>query len=387
MPEKGLLDDGRYYASLVRSREFTMAETLATRTTFAVSKVSPATEPLRELPYHHAVANFVRRPVESCSRYHGRLVAHVVSHPLIAALHEAFASHRPLCLSPDIIWLTITQGLAVHVNQNAERLRHHFVANEGKVKIEVRRDDFIKGSPENAWPEVFSEFSGKIQAHIGQAHALIVADFSTTGPVERAASEVALLDSMQSYFDYALHTACGIPSITLEGTAEDWGTISDRVQQFAQFDLDWWIRPLRRILEKFIDAASGKVDQKFWDSIYKYRGPKGSGSPRITGWVSAFFPYVKTLNGTFHRNRSLGAGFSKGRDTIPALPCKAPFKWKYLQTTYDMEFIGGLIGVSQDPRSLSLRPEIGWAVRETRSSGKFMPQSSDSWKCDPFAAL
>jgi hypothetical protein len=29
-----------------------------------------------------------------------------------------------------------------------------------------------------------------------------------------------------------------------------------------------------------------------------------------------------------------------------------------------MEFLGGFVGVAQDPATLALRPEIGWAVRE-----------------------
>ncbi len=100
--------------------------------TFAVSDVETATGPLREVPYREAVASFLRGPVESCSRYRGKLVADVVWHPLIAALQGAFTSHRPLTLSPDIIWLTITQGLAIHINENAERLRHRFVSHDGK---------------------------------------------------------------------------------------------------------------------------------------------------------------------------------------------------------------------------------------------------------------
>jgi hypothetical protein len=28
-----------------------------------------------------------------------------------------------------------------------------------------------------------------------------------------------------------------------------------------------------------------------------------------------------------------------------------------------MEFLGGFVGVRQDPGTLALRPEIGWAVR------------------------
>jgi hypothetical protein len=33
-----------------------------------------------------------------------------------------------------------------------------------------------------------------------------------------------------------------------------------------------------------------------------------------------------------------------------------------------MEFIGGLIGIKQDPTTLSLRPEIGWAIRESAAN-------------------
>ena len=124
----------------------------AVRRTFAVSDAPPATEPMPEAPYHAAIADFLGGPVESCSRYHGRLVSSTRSHPLIAALHAAFAQHRPVALSPDVVWLTLCQGFAHHVNAHAESLRPRLVRHEGKVKIEVNRDDFVKGSPENPWP-------------------------------------------------------------------------------------------------------------------------------------------------------------------------------------------------------------------------------------------
>jgi hypothetical protein len=41
------------------------------------------------------------------------------------------------------------------VNANAERLRGKFVRHEGRADITIRRDDFVKGSSENPWPEVF----------------------------------------------------------------------------------------------------------------------------------------------------------------------------------------------------------------------------------------
>jgi hypothetical protein len=43
---------------------------------------------------------------------------------------------------------------------------------------------------------------------------------------------------------------------------------------------------------------------------------------------------------------------------------KAPFRWEYLDSSYQMEFLAGFVGVRQDAETLALRPEIGWAVHE-----------------------
>ena len=98
--------------------------------------------------------------------------------------------------------LTLAQGLANHVNNHAEEMRPRLVPHQGKTLIQVQRDDFVKGSPENPWAEVWPEFSSAIKKAIGaEAHSLILSDFSTTGPTERAASEIVLMDCVQSYFD------------------------------------------------------------------------------------------------------------------------------------------------------------------------------------------
>jgi hypothetical protein len=381
MPIPGLQSLGRLFFAR-RTPEVTGGPG---RVTFAVSKVWRARRPLPEQRYHQAVADFLGGPVESCSNYRGRLVAGARSHPLIAALHAAYSSHRPVCLSPDIIWLTLTQGLAHHVNANAEQLRHHFVRHEGKLTIAVRRDDFVKGSPENPWPEVFSEFSAAIRGHIGEeTHRLIVADFSTTGLVERAASEVVLLDAMHAFFSYEVHTICGIPSVTLEGTVEDWEAIAGRTEAFARFGLGWWVDALRPILGQFVAAAGGKVDLEFWESMYKWQGSRGclspGGSPHISGWVVNLFPYLVNPEARYAawrgddqagpslcRNPWIGAPpghHGPGRDDIPALPARAPFRWVFPDREFEMEFVGGLIGIRQDAQTLCLRPEIGWAVRQ-----------------------
>lgn len=45
---------------------------------------------------------------------------------------------------------------------------------------------------------------------------------------------------------------------------------------------------------------------------------------------------------------------------------KAPFKWFYYDKTFDMEFIAGFVGITQDKDTEALRVEIGWVVREKK---------------------
>jgi hypothetical protein len=255
----------------------------------------------------------------------------------------------------------------------------------------VQRDDFRKGSPENRWEEVFPEFTRQIRDHVGEdVHDFFTAGFSTTGPAEKAAFEIAIMDAMQSYFEYRLLTICGIPEIALEGTPEDWRAVAQRARGLDRFGLAWWGEALAEILEQFVAAADGAPERSFWESIYKYQS--FSGGSAVTGWITAFFPYLKpapqarptVVNELLKLGRSDGRwgvvmrptpqgsghdsrGFSV--DTFPSGLSCAPLVWEFpLQgARFEMEFLGGFVGVSQDPGTLALRPEIGWAVREAPS--------------------
>ena len=115
-----------------------------TATTFSVSDVSSDTAPLPEVSYKEAVeAQLGSGTVEACSRYHGRLLGRVAYHPVIAPVHRAFMNHRPLCLTPDTIWLMLCQGVAHHINVHEEELRPRFVSHRGKLRLEVRRDGLV----------------------------------------------------------------------------------------------------------------------------------------------------------------------------------------------------------------------------------------------------
>lgn len=296
------------------------------------------------------------------------------SHPMIEACTLSFDRHYPLVLTPDTVWLCIAQGFANHVNVNSNKLRKQFVAHEGKQILKVEKI-FNKNDSDNrgVWQEIFTEFSNQLSEYIGKKRDLIVSNFSTTSPITKAASEVVLMDSMKTYFKYAVMTMCGIPSVTLEGTVDDWKSIRTRVQALSEFDLSWWTDTLLPVTDQLVATAEGNPNVELWNSFYKSQSE--SGGDRITGWINTLFPYVEDYAGNLVKNNiNYGATLNK----FPAGLSKVPFKWQYFESLYDMEFIGGFPGVSQDEKTLAVTPTIGWAIREVNNLGiKVLDQSQD----------
>jgi hypothetical protein len=340
--------------------------------------VSKCNTPLETTDPIDFIRKSTRYQIESCSDYTGKVVKGMAGlNSLVLASQCAFSRHYPLTISPDIIWITLLNGLSIHINENAEVLRHHFVEHEGKNLIEVRRNEFIMGSPENNWPEVFDEFSHKIRMQIGkQNHEMLTTEYSTTTPVCKASCEVALMDCMKSYFEYLFKTCCGIPYFDIEGTTEDYLKMKEQVDSWGKWDLEWWTEPVKHVLDNLILATKGEADEDWFQHFYKEGG--GSGGPFITGWINWLFPYInyKKWNSdgsgkqghlTFHNVKNpqvgkLGESFyGNCTDCFPPSYSNCPFVWDYFGQQHNYKFIAGLMAIDQT-EDMSLRPRVGWAV-------------------------
>jgi hypothetical protein len=335
--------------------------------TFAVHDVERATKPLPTCETHEALARLLGGRVEACCDYTADCVQNVTLHPLLAAAHLAFSQHRPLVLSPDMIWVAVVQGLARHVHNHAERLRHQFVGHAGKLEITVERNDLHRGSPENAWDGVIHDLSLAIKTHLGPRYDELVSDFGTTGPVERTACEVALLDTFQPYFEYRVYCICGIPAVTLEGTPDDWRRLRQKVWSLLPYDLDWWLPHVRRVCDQFVRAAKGDVDLAHWRDVYKQE--RAYGSDNVNGWLVRLVPYLKnwrTGNFTVRNPLLDDPGGQVSTNLLPSGVSQVPFRcrWQGQDEDAAMEFLGGFVGVTQDAATLALRPKLGWAVRQ-----------------------
>lgn len=356
--------------------------------TFEVSEVERGTEPLpvcdaatalhrlTALPELLSEPPWVRhRPAAPCAG-HGAPARDWVAfdyHPFVAAALAAFDAHRPLVLSPDHVWVLLAQGLSAHIARDPDAVRERLlVEHSGRLLLDVRRDDFVPGA-DNPWAEVIEELGERIREHVGRRHDLMVCDFSTTGPLERAASRVVMLEAMGHYFRYQVTSVCGIPAITLEGTPDDWRAVRDRARALRELGLDAWVDALEPALDRFVAASEGHADPEIWRSFVKRKS--ASGGPYLTGWINELLPFVRNpRDGTVEPNRWL-ADWERGMDTpmgggptteqLPAGLSTAPLEWRFRGRPIPMELLGGFVGVSQSA-DLALRPELGWAVREVR---------------------
>ncbi len=347
---------------------------------FAVHAVEPARERLPEVRPHQALAALLGGPVESCFDFHTPLLAGIEGQPLILSALWAYAEHRPLVIAPDAVWLTILQGLAHHVAIDPEKHREQLVEHRGRRTCSVSVRGFFAGSPENDWPRVFDALCEELSSHgQGDFARWATTGFSTSGPVERAAFQVALLDIMQPFHDYEVNFICGIPTVELTGTAADWKAIAARIERLDDFGMQWWTRALRPLCRQLVEAAEGRVDLEHWSQIIKRDASYGG--PVIDGWLPELVPYLcvpgsglpqlpnpmpyipRDPRTFWEEPPRVGRSRGFAPRLLPTGLSRVPFRLEADGEVRSMECVAGLVGIAQHPGSGALEARVGWTVR------------------------
>ena len=369
------------------------------QTTFKVHEVKPAEQLLEEALTGEVLVSLLAEydrasiaPLLSWSNYNSKTVKELGCHPFFAAVHIAFSEHRPLVISPDMIWIIIVQGLAQHIRNNKHSLRSKLVFHSDRMRLAATVGRIHLSSPETAWDECVSALTESLRANVVENLDELRCDFSTTGDIERTACDIALLDAFEPYFDYNLYSVCGFPSITLEGTAHDWQRVCDKIELLAKYEIDWWLDALRDVAKNFANAAAGNVDLSVWRNMYKRED--GYGLTKINGWILKLIPYIRGEDLLFtHKNPLLYQEIESVYDDnnrksaylitsmLPSGISCVPFTLHEMQnnqnTTSRLQLLGGFTGVEQDAQTLSLRPRIGWAVRRNPMTN-WIPESTIS---------
>ena len=275
---------------------------------------------------------------------------------------DAYANHQSVTLSPDMVWLVITQGFARYVNAHSEELRPQLVSHNGKMDLAIQTNKDLL-TEDVDWASLIDDFSSQIDKYTKNGIAkTITSDFTTTGPIERVASQITLMESVKSYFEYIVYRiACGIPTVTLQGTVEDWRRVLEKTRQLKQYGLGTWINALEPILQEFIQTADGHQNQAFWKGIVKKQSIAelngGACSPdkptELDGWLLKLFP---DENGKTRDKE-------KHTTEMPSEYVRVNFKYRVINpvdgsliSETPMELWAGFIGAKVDTASNMLTP-------------------------------
>lgn len=347
-----------------------------------VETLTPPKKLLETISYDKILANLLKDLNKDSSVViaHTRETRPLVesNHPFFQSMYRAYADHRPFELSPEALWLLICQGFSLHVNNNAEELRHLFVDFEGKRTLSANGTGIRLDDSDSPWERIFPQFTNQITAYTGQELIdVLSSDFSTSTPASRVASQITVMESMKAYFDYWM-AICGIPHVILHGTPDDWQSVIDRTEFLRQYKLDWWVDEMLPVLRKIKLASEGEVDKAFWRDMFKEHELNGEGcgaaETLADGWIVKFYPYNnmdihiwKNMPPDFFRN-SLEGLYDGAKDLPPEIS-SVPVKFQDANgETTDLTLWAGFVGIAQDKETFALRPEIGWFI--TRDASK-----------------
>ena len=307
---------------------------------------------------------------------------------------RAYAEHRPLVLSPDMVWLLISQGFARYVNAHSEELRDQIVNHTEKMDLVVEtKKDLIHEDPD--WEKLIAGFAAQIDEYTkGDIAKTMTADFTTTGVTERITSQVTLMETVKTYFDYIIHyVGCGIPSITLKGTPEDWQKVLEKTKQLEKYGMSKWIKSLKPILTEFVNASQGTPNQAFWQGMVKKEDPDKLVGDKVCdlrtptildGWMLKLFPDEngKTLDQVLHTHE------------MPSERVYVDFRYQIIDpdngdvlVDTPMELVAGYIGTEVDTLTHALTPKMGWMVRQLESDEKIVESLKKKAEEDSFEGL
>ena len=290
---------------------------------------------------------------------------------LIQGLILAYKNHFPITVSPDMIWILILQGYSRFMDKFPELVREKYVNFEGQKTLFINRYGLpVNKATEKDWDGIIDECVEQIGEYTGEEIiSNLQSDFTTTNAATLLASQASIMSAMKHYFKYEVAMGgCGISYINLEGTLEDWKKIKSKLEFLSNFGLKWWTKHLIQIIENIIKTKkfydkNKKIDSElvnFWKTMIRIKDKNDEYEPDIiNGWIIKFIPDLsenipKLFDEIFARDVE---------DEIISCPLKIIEDMSNgLKTIYNCDIASGFFGMTQDKKTLSVKPVIGYTI-------------------------
>ncbi|KAI9794443.1 MAG: hypothetical protein M1816_005513 [Peltula sp. TS41687] len=322
---------------------------------------------------------------------------------LVDACLDAYNNHHHLTLRPDDIWIAILAQFGLYIDAHSERFRAHFVGHADKEHLVVEGWGDRHTMDFRALARRMTELVEKRVKHPELLRWMSL-DFSTTTDDDRIVASIMVMATLRTYYSYEICLLCGLPGVTLEGERDDWVRLADNIEPLLGFQddhLKTWHGLLKPVLTRFVasfDQPDSDAIKDFWQNIAHYRSG-GSGSPTISGWLSAFCLFDKDGNvidfdPPLARRQApplyLDGVRYPAAKTQHIAPAYGEVDVKLNDNGVEIEtvMVAGLVGTrvsssnvkreNHDGRDDSLRPQAGWWLlrRESVESD----ESDEQWR-------
>ena len=290
---------------------------------------------------------------------------------LFQGLVLAYKNHYPITITPDMLWILILQGFSRFMEKYSENVREKFVNFSGKKDLNIIRDNLTPyTATKEDWDGIMKEFVEKIGNHVGQETVdNLECNFSTTTQVTQVTSQVSLMSAMKQYFTYRVRMlGCGISTINLEGSLQDWEKIRTKLEFLAKKGLEWYTKHLIPIIDKIIESKkcyniNGKLSNQlieFWKGMIRLKGKGDFYDPHmINGWIVKFVPNLDGKEPMV---------YEEIRETdVPDQIICCPMELTLLlpfgkKIEYSCSLFSGFYGMVQDKETFNVRPVIGYTI-------------------------
>lgn len=200
----------------------------------------------------------------------------------LAYLSKAWKNHCSVVLAPDNIWYMILCELTTVIAKSPKEYSHLFTTSpDSKQLIAVSTNDISSIDPELIIKLLREYVPTKVDNFLPK--------FSTSTLMSTLAMNVAFCDMVSPYYSYGTY-CCGIPSIRIDGTVEDWTLVQEKLTSLLEVfsgALNKYISKCLFQITQLIIACENH-DEYFFKKMVKLESC-GSGSQyEMDGWIMQF---------------------------------------------------------------------------------------------------
>lgn len=273
--------------------------------------------------------NMEDKTIDERIEHKENLCTEQTSNGLLNTFLVAYNNHKRLVLRPDDIHLVLQLAYNNIINNNAEKLRDHFVSHEGKKELNIVHNEID-------FDFFIDAMQKKIKQNIKNSDLIddLFPSYNTTTRLIETASNGITISSFKKYFSYSFTCGCGIPSVRIEGSINDWLQLEEKYNRIKKVfsgledkNLDDWYNKMDTVLDLFISMRklgdSGEIQAtEYIKDLWKYVisfVPVGSGSDiNLGGWISVLIPF--TSNGKLKNFKTMDCLYKENYKPV------APFK-------------------------------------------------------------